>query len=521
MKRRNFIRSAAATSLSIPLMMNGLKVNAMAKSSIFNTIDDDSDRVLVLIQLTGGNDGLNTFIPIDQYENLADPRWNILIPENKILKVDETIGFHPVMEKMKGIYDDGRMGIIQAVGYPDQNRSHFRSTDIWETGSASNEVLADGWLGRYFENTHAAYPSNYPNSEYPDPFALTMSSIVTVTCQGTEANFSLAVKDPFALTNLSEFNGSSLYQDIKYGEHLSFLRTSIAQTNAYGEVVYQAAQKGSNTVNYSTSNSLSEQLKNVALLISGGLKTKVYVVKLGGFDTHASQVVEGDPTRGVHATLLETLSTATSEFMRDIQNQGLNNRVLAMTFSEFGRRIYSNGSLGTDHGNAAPLMLFGDCVRPGFMGTNPQITDATEQREGVQMQYDFRNVYGSVLKDWFDVEEEQIKSILFDDFQYIPVIQNYSTTTSTELYFKEEILVDAYPNSFTNWITIQLESIGEPIRLSIFNTLGHEVAVVVNKTLSKGKHNIQFDGSQLPAGQYYYRVRGKGNRMKTGAIVKL
>ena len=151
---------------------------------------DESDRVLVLIQMNGGNDGLNTFLPMNQYDKLANVRRNIIIPENQLIK-DQQYGFHPSLAPIKSIYDKGKMGILQSVGYPNQNRSHFRSTDIWTTASAAEEVITTGWLGRYFADGHPEFPDNYPSETYPDPFAITMGNVVSETCQGTAANFSL------------------------------------------------------------------------------------------------------------------------------------------------------------------------------------------------------------------------------------------------------------------------------------------------------------------------------------------
>ncbi|MEM8523390.1 MAG: DUF1501 domain-containing protein [Bacteroidota bacterium] len=516
MKRRNFLRIG---SLGLPVMLNGIPVAAMCQNS-WSELLSNNDKVLVLIQLSGGNDGLNTFLPMSQYDKLAKVRSNIIIPKNQLIKTP-THGFHPSLALIKSIYDNGKMGILQSVGYPNQNRSHFRSTDIWTTGSSAEEVITTGWLGRYFELEHPTYPEDYPNNQDTDPFAVTLGSLVSNTCQGTVANFSLAVKNPNRPSELTESGGENLYSNLTYGQHLKFLKTNIAQTNAYGEVIGKAAEKGNNLVNYTDENRLSQQLKNVALMISGGLATKVYAVNLGGFDTHAAQVLDGEPTQGEHAELLTTLSQATTEFMDDLRQLGLEERVLTMTFSEFGRRIQSNDSFGTDHGSAAPLMLFGSCVRQGFIGDEPEIPNVVDIQDGVAMQYDFRDVYGSVLMDWFGAKKQEVKDILFEDFRYVSLLNDCSTTGTTSIFADEPFQVDHFPNPFTRQLQIEFESKEEWITLSIFDEVGKQVSVLVNERKQAGRHRVTFNAQRLPAGNYYYHLLGENGRRITKLVVKI
>lgn len=489
-----------------------MKVAAITQSSLFPIVNNnDTDRVLVIIQLNGGNDGLNTFIPLDQYDRLMGVRANIMIPQNQLLTVENTMAFHPAMSSLKQIYEEGKMTLVQSVGYPNQNRSHFRSKDIWTSGSEANEFISTGWLGRYFDSLHSGYPEGYPNDNHPDPIAITIGSLVSETCQGTGSNFSLALQDPFALSPLAESEGSEV-PDNYYGKELSFLRTAIAQTNAYGEVILQAAEKGNNASTLypeAGTNSLADQLKVVANLISGGLKTKVYIVSLGGFDTHSDQVVINNPQQGEHAALLQQLSEGILAFQDDLKRLGLEQRVAGMTFSEFGRRIASNGSFGTDHGSAAPLVVFGACVNAGVIGENPEIPEEVAVQDGVQMQYDFRSVYGSLLMDWFGAAEATVQTLLHEDFQYIPLIEGCDQTTSIEDLFKEKetLYIQNYPNPFSSQTTISFDSKGEWIRLSVFNAVGSELHVLTNQHFPKGRHTISYATQHLPAGNYYYRMQ--------------
>ena len=521
MKRRAFLRQTGG-AFTLPFLLNGLPLSALASSSLFSQMEE-SDRALVIIQLNGGNDGLNTLIPLDQYDRLANARSNILVPEGQITPLTDTLGLHPAAGSLKTLYEDARLCLVQSVGYPEQNRSHFRSTDIWTSGSPADETWTSGWIGRYFERQFPDYPEGYPNADHPDPFAITMGHVVSQTCQGSATNFSLTLDDPFALRSLPGDDEAQL-PNTAYGEELAFLRTSIAQTNAYSEVISEAAERGTNKVTYPENNPLANQLRNVALLLSGGIKTKVFVVSIGGFDTHANQVVEGEPITGIHAELLTALSQAIEIFQSDLRLAGLEEKVIGMTFSEFGRQIRSNASLGTDHGSAAPLMLFGSCIRAGIVGENPPIPEEVQPQEGVPMQYDFRDIYGSVLKDWFGVDESEIRQMLHPDFQYIPIVQGCTTTQTDDaggrISFQPNIKANVFPNPFREQTRIALHSKGEWMKVSIYNALGNEIKVLSNRQMTSGEHNLHFDAHGLPPGNYYIRIQA-ANRIKTLPVVKI
>lgn len=525
MKRRNFIKTA--TAFSAPIFFNGMQVAAITNSSLFPIINNAyNDKVLVIIQLNGGNDGLNMLVPLDRYNQLMNVRSDIMIPENQLLGMTNNLALHPTMSGVKNLYESGKLTTIQSVGYPNQNRSHFRSKDIWMTASEADEFISTGWLGRYFDTQLPDYPADYPNTQHPDPIAITIGSLVSETCQGVGSNFSLALRDIESLSPLSEGATGDL-PDNYYGKELGFLRNAIAQTNAYGETILSAAEQGNNlSALYPTagSNPLADQLKIVANLISGGLQTKVYVVSLGGFDTHANQVVGADTTTGEHAQLLSQLSEAMNAFQDDLQRLGVEERVLGMTFSEFGRRIRSNGSLGTDHGSAAPLLVFGSCVNPSVIGENPEIPEEVGIQDGVQMQYDFRSIYGSLLVDWFDASEEDVRTYLFNDFQYLPIIQGCELSTSTAnlpvLTKEKELVIANFPNPFTHATTIQFDSDGEWMKLSLFNAKGAEIKVLANRQFAKGSHQIIYYGSRLPAGNYYIRLQ-TNRKQRTQLVVKM
>lgn len=521
MKRRSFLQTTTTAAVSLPLALNGLQIGAFPKSALFQFLNPDSDRVLVLIQLNGGNDGLHTLVPLDQYDKLANVRQNIILPESSLLPITDTAALHPVMGGMQELWDQGKLSALQSVGYPNQNRSHFRSMDIWHTASEADEYLSTGWLGRYLDTRHPGYPDDYPNADHPDPLAITIGSLVSETCQGSAVNFSMALTNPFDLGQLLT-GGDDTVPNTPYGEELTFLRDMIAQTNAYTDVITEAANQGANSSSlYDDNNPLAQQLKTIALLISGGLKTKIYIASIGGFDTHANQVVDGEPTQGEHAVLLQSVSDAVRAFQDDLANQGLEERVLGMTYSEFGRQIASNFSFGTDHGTAAPMFFFGSCVNPGIIGDNPEVPDQVEPQEGVPMQYDFRSMYGSVLMDWFDVPESEVKNLLSDAFQYIPIVDPCAITNTENRtpIVEEELEVYNFPNPFREQTTIVFHTANEDVRVSIFNPLGQEMEVIANRRFSTGEHQLYYEARNLPAGNYYVRVQTK-DRVRTRMMVK-
>lgn len=420
MNRRNFLKTSGA--LGVPTLFGAGQLAAAPLSALNQLLlSSDTDRVLVLIQLTGGNDGLHTLVPLDQYANLAQVRSNIILPQNSLLGLTPNAAFHPVMSGMQNLFLDGKLSAIQSVGYPNQNRSHFRSMDIWTSASAADVEETTGWMGRILTEDHPDFPTGYPNPEFQDPLAMVMGTVVSATCQGEVANFSLAVRDPFNFTYIAPGSNTPI-PDNNYGDELLFVRQTIAQSNAYGDRVTTAANAGDSQATYPETR-LGEQLRNIATLISGGLQTKIYIATIGGFDTHANQIDSGDSTQGEHANLLADLSASIAAFSEDLTSLGLEDRVLGMTYSEFGRRIRSNQSFGTDHGTAAPLFLFGSCVAGGILGNSPIIDPQVDPYEGVPMQYDFRDVYGSVMTDWLDLDINLVESLIYPGFTYLPILQ--------------------------------------------------------------------------------------------------
>tara|TARA_B110000902_G_scaffold44451_1_gene49726 strand:+ start:16922 stop:18505 length:1584 start_codon:yes stop_codon:yes gene_type:complete len=526
MKRRDFLKRVAPMSL-LPFAMNGQPIRAYGK--LMGAENEDftaTDNVLVLVQLNGGNDGLNTLIPLDQYANLTAARPDVFIPENKVLPLEglDGTGIHPSMSKMKDMYSEGKLRIMQSVGYPNQNYSHFRSTDIWMTGADSDEILESGWIGRYLSEEWPNYPNGFPNDDMEDPLAIQIGSVVSQVCQGVAVNMGFAISNPDNYYQLLTGNYPEA-PDSWAGKELEYVRTVARQTNEYSVKIKSAAEKADNLSDlYPEDNRLADQLKIVAQLIAGGLKTRVYVVSLGGFDTHANQVdpVDSNET-GNHAFLLETVSEAINAFQDDIEKLKIDHKVLGMTFSEFGRRIISNASTGTDHGSSAPLFMFGSKVKGGMTGTNPTIPESATAKDNLEMQTDFRDIYSTILQDWFCLDKTTSDGVLLHDFEKMDLLQDACTTASVDRIKRQhagEAYITNYPNPFGAQTTIKYFSDGGAVNITVLDTQGREVQQLIYSDIPKGSHEVLFDASQLPSGTYYCRYQN-GFVQQTRSLLKV
>ena len=469
----------------------------------------ETNHVLVIIRMSGGNDGLNTVIPIDQYPNLSSARANILINESQVAKLNgtTTTALHPALKDVANLYNEGKVKIIQAAGYPNQNFSHFRSTDIWMSASGSTENIYTGWVGRYMMNEYPNYPEGYPNTVMPDPLAIQVGDM-TLSFMGLTGPMAVSYPD---LTNLYNFNdvGSSPLTG-KAGKELSYIRTIAKQADKYGDAIASAYNKGTNSsVTYPTGNNLATQLKAIARLVKGGLKTRVYMVTIGGFDTHSGQVDQNDHAIGGHANLMKQMNDSIYAFQRDLEALKVDNRVLGMTFSEFGRRIKSNGSFGTDHGAALPMFVFGSSLFGGILGNNPTIAANVDVNANIPMQYDFRSVYSSILTDWFCVNSTDLSKIILPNFQKLKIVNSPSCITDTQDINKTAglNLISNYPNPFDFATTIEFETQGGHTMVQIFDVEGQIIALPVDGQYAAGKYKVYYNGGHLPAGVYYARLQ--------------
>lgn len=349
----------------------------------------EKDRsILVLVQLAGGNDGLNTLVPFEDahYYRL---RPTLGITKDRVLRVSDTVGLHPACAPLHSLFHDGKLSIVQNVGYPNPNRSHFRSTEIWETASPSDEFLATGWIGRYLDNACAGRPAT------SDPLALHISDSLPQSFVGGQEhptfglspglrNFRENEENRRLLSTLAHEPGDTP------GGNDTFLRHTLMDALVNEQRVQTILAQDKPGAVY-PQNGFATSLANVAALVAAGLPTRVYFVSLSGFDTHSNQANQ-------HANLLTTLSEGLAAFQKDLEARKLDGQVLTMTFSEFGRRPNENESRGTDHGTAAPLFVLGARAKGGLHGTAPSLDLAANQ--DMRFTTDFRSVYATALDRW-------------------------------------------------------------------------------------------------------------------------
>ena len=502
MRRREFFKYATA-SLATPFLFQGQWINAMANTSVFNGLSSlNTSRKLILIQLNGGNDGLNMLIPITEYDKLANARLNILIAKNQILKLTDETGLHPSMPELTKLYQKGMVQFIQGVGYPNPNFSHFRSKDIVLTGSDSNVLVRTGWVGRMFGQQYPAYPAGYPNDAQPYPIALTIGSTCSSASQGEAANFSAAITN--VSSSYTNAVANQIYPATPFGKELQFITKTMEQTGSYLSVIKAAAAKAKNlSALYPApgQNALADQLKLVANLIAGGLQTQVYVVNLGGWDLHAGQVTsENDKLTGAHPMLLSKLSKAIEAFQDDLRLMNKADETLGLVYTEFGRRIISNDSLGTDHGTTWPAIVFGSKINPGIIGNNPFIPSKVTASDNLPMQNDVRSIYASLFKQWFAVEDKDIVGILGKSFPQIQVV--YDGTGASPISAGPVENPKLWPNPVENNAQLSFEGDGELIEIRIYNLNGQWIENHPQPAFPKGSRQIQLQLGHLRKGAY-------------------
>ena len=390
---RGAVGGAAVASLSSTVPGFLLSTAAQAQAN-------DDDRILVIVQLSGGNDGINTVVPYSD-DNYQRNRKVLRIGDNEVHKLNDRIGLHPAMSGLKGLYDEGLLGVVQGVGYPNPNRSHFESMDIWHTAGVYRENESHGgrmtgWLGRYLDAN--AQRNTRPGNTAGDvgglhigyrrqPLAL-RGEVVAVPSVTNLEGFKLQTEGEATL----ERSADSLVSATRGSgdDLLGFLhRSSVSALNA-SQRIESAFGSYSSPVTY-PGNALGEQLKGVSQLINAGLGTRVYYVEHEGFDTHSSQ-------QAAHNGLLNQLSESITAFVNDLTHHGQKDRVMLMVFSEFGRRVDENASAGTDHGTAGPMFVVGGGVRAGVIGEHPSLADLDQG--DLKYHTDFRRVYAGVLTDW-------------------------------------------------------------------------------------------------------------------------
>ncbi len=362
------------------------------------------NNVLVILQLSGGNDGLNTVIPYrnDLYYK-ARPR--IGIEKNKVLSLTDEAGLHPALTGLKELYDNGSLGILNNVGYPNPDRSHFRSMDIWHTGSDSREYWTTGWLGRYLD-------AQCKGCDKPT-YALELDDTLSLAMKGEEAK-AIAMKDPkrlFGTANQRFFKEVMMqYKDEPGEQPADYLYKTLTETISSADYIFEKSKLHPSKADYPKTE-LGQSFKTIASLIFSDINTKVYYVSLGSFDTHINQLVQ-------QQNLFTQMNDAVKAFVKDLKDNGRFNDVLLMTFSEFGRRVSQNASGGTDHGTANNMFLIGGGLKQkGIINTLPDLADLDEG--DLKYKLDFKNVYATVLKNWLSAEDAAILKKKYDYLEFV------------------------------------------------------------------------------------------------------
>ncbi len=517
MKRKDFLLNTIPAAVLLPEVINGYTVKAFnSNSPLIQALMRGTtltDHVLVIVQLAGGNDGLNTVIPVADYSNYYNARTNIAIPQNRLLSISGVsgTGLHPAMTALQTMFSDGKAKLIQAVGYPQPNFSHFRATDIWMSGSNSDQDVYNGWAGRYLNYEYPNYPIGFPTTVMPDPLAIQIGTSTTLTTQGPSVNMAMSITNPTSFYNLIT-GTTDPTPDTPAGKELRFVRRINQQTQIYSSVIRNAANTVAQQGTYPANNTLGDQLKIVARLIKGGLKTRIYMVSFGGFDNHSVQVNNIDTTTGTHANLLQRVSEALKAFQDDLKFLGVEDRVIGMTYSEFGRRIKSNSSVGTDHGAAAPMFLFGKSVDPGMLGVNPTLPTSATVNDNVPMQYDFRSIYATILEKWFCLEKTIIDSLyppgINTQLQSLPLLKAGTCNGVTPPPASTgDFTIRNLPNPFTTKTTIEFKTDGGHTLIQIIDTLGRVISLLVDKDYTAGTYRVDFYADGLPNGVYYARLQ--------------
>lgn len=382
-------------------------------------LDDENDNILVVIQLFGGNDGMNTITPYEWDVYYTQYRPTLYVPRNTVTIIDKSKGMamHPNLSKgvkggMLGLFNENKLSVLSGLGYPNPDFSHFRSTDIWLSGIAppnSSQPLPTGWVGRYFDT--------YSNQKRPEsPYCIQIGRSPSLMFLGETGEKSIILEnaeDMFFQGQQVEGNKLEATGSENYITEFNYLNNVGIEVREYSQVIKSAFDKGKNIEEYSSAK-LSQELKLVARLIDGGLKTKVYFVELNGFDTHANQ----GSVDGLHARLLLELSEAISSFQSDIESLGHSKRIIGITASEFGRRPYENGSAGTDHGTSSIMFAFGEQVRGGTIGEYFGYFPVNDSKNH-SFATDFRSIYFEIMTSWFGKSTDFASTILGQKFNYI------------------------------------------------------------------------------------------------------
>ena len=408
LNRRLFLEQAGACGLLSLGVAPPALLSRMARAGE----NSANDRILVVVELAGGNDGLNTVIPYgdDVYHR---SRPGIAIPQTNLLRIDDYLGLHPSLRELKDRYDNGSVAIVQGVGYPNPDRSHFRSMDIWHSAQPENESPQIGWLGAALDHDAQRRSGEMPAlaiGSQERPLAVTAYDVNVPNVQSLEEyRLQPGAADAERAAARQRVLGQLADQQAPQGSDLEFLRRTTRTALQSARKIEEVLARGAGNIKYPATG-LGQKLHAVSRVIASDLGTRIFFVSLGGFDTHSQQ-------QGAHQGLLAELSGAVNAFFQDLEQQHLDERVLLVTFSEFGRRVHENGSLGTDHGAASQMFVMGPDTNGGLVGEHPSLNDLTQG--DLKHHTDFRSVYATLLENWLQIPAEPVLGKQFPKLNFV------------------------------------------------------------------------------------------------------
>ncbi|WP_423998893.1 DUF1501 domain-containing protein [Maribacter sp. IgM3_T14_3] len=514
--RRSFLQ-ALGIGCTGSMLLGSKMLSASSSSPLAMALNtSENDNILILVRFAGGNDGLNTIVPVYDFDTYANHRPTIYHKEQSLIQLDNDFSIPNHMESLESMWGEGLMKVAHGVGYDPRSLSHFTSSDIWATGKTNVDDFTKGWLGGYFNEAYPDFISSPPEN----PLAIQIGSVGNLLFSYEEQQYAFLVSNPQELEDVAK-NGvkyeiNNIDSTCKIGKHREFLRATYNSTFSYSGAISAAYNSTENIVEYED-NSIAKQFAIIARLIKGNLGTKTYMATLGGFDTHANQTE-------THAELLGTFSKAVDTFYKDIKQTGHDEKVLSMTFSEFGRRVSQNGSNGTDHGTAAPCLFFGKALNGnGFVGEHPSLSDL-DNNGNLKYNIDFRRLYASVLSQWLCIDKSLVDAALGGSYENIDL--GFSCTTDADVDSDTEnpdsdgpIEIEDIPEEYSH--TPIYDNEGRPsislnlnramhIDIQLYNILGQQMGTLKNSFMTEGSHIVDIEdalkGGALTTGKYIYRV---------------
>jgi len=523
--RRQFLLTGGLAGLGT-VLLGGLPVSSLMSAGLPNPVAPGDENILVLIKMFGGNDGLNMIFP--HADTAGNTQYKTLRPTIAHLYntdyTDQTIlgGFGSpthampgVMSNLMPLWNEGNMAVMHNVGYPNQNYSHFASIDIWSSASDDlhDKRISSGMMGRYLDQDFPAFTETPPT--VPPALRIGYSTDLLFAAPGNQ-QMELVFNDPNEFYRLAQYGKlypTEGFGDCPQGEERSYLRQLTNNSLRYSTAVSNAYAKATNKISYprNTTSRLADQLAIVSRLIKGRLGTRLYLVNIDGFDTHSNQ-------KASHAKLMGDLANSVKAFYDDLKIDNAQSNVSILTYSEFGRTIKENGSLGTDHGNLSPILMFGDGVKGGFYGDPINLSDSSLNGNGTVVFYetqkslDFRRVFSSVMKDWMCIDSELVDYSMGKTYAPLDLIENPCGLSKGSNF--NTILLGHQPNE-SNIRTLDIKfatQAASNIKVYVKSLSGSTLAILFDQFANKGSYTIQFDPVKwkIPPGEYMYQIDASG-----------